>query len=89
MKLNDYKMRTTLLERLRPEFIAGFEVNEQEHSEYLIRLRKKLDDKLFYGDLTVSEVKSIFLFGEVDDYDRSALHWKLGTDVFFEEKGVA
>ena len=59
-------MRTNLLQRLLPDVKDGFNINRPKYSESVERIEKLLSDKLFYHELTVEEVKSIFTFSDLE-----------------------
>jgi hypothetical protein len=84
-------MRTSLLERLKVEFVNGLKDEENEEYKASIKdIKDILSDKQFYDDLTVSDIKRVWLFSSVPGaYNRDSNDWKFGQDMFELEKGCA
>lgn len=82
-------MRTTLLTRLKPGFRIGLEKNRYEYHVVVDKLFKSLDTEVFYSDLTINQVCSIFLFSDISRASRSDFDWKFGEDVFELENDVS
>jgi len=75
-------MRTNLLQRLKPEFKAGLENSKLNYPDVIDKIEYLLSQQLFYADLTVDQVKSIFLFSDIESHNRSGWDWRFGEDVF-------
>jgi hypothetical protein len=75
-------MRTNLLQRLKPEFKVGLENSKLRYPEVIDRIEHLLGQHLFYGDLTIDQVKRIFLFSDVESHNRSGWDWRFGEDMF-------
>ena len=81
-------MRTNLLQRLMPDVKDGFNINRPKYSDSVERIEKFLSDKVFYHELTVEQVKSIFTFSDLESHKRSSWNWRFGEDIFETEKDV-
>jgi len=84
--------RTTLLTRLKPEFLEGLKANEDEYFNTVEDLYIKLGKFYFYGYLAVDDVKALFIMsnvGTVRTYERTSKDWMWGTDIFDEQDSVA
>lgn len=81
-------MRTNLLQRLLPDVKDGFNTNRPKFSESIERIETFLSAKVFYHELTVEQVKTIFTFSDLESHRRSAWDWRFGEDIFKAEEGV-
>ena len=82
-------MRTTLLTRLKPEFRIGLEKKQHEYHVFVDKLFQSLDTEVFYSDLTINQVCSIFLFSDISGASRTDFNWKFGEDIFELENDVS
>ena len=80
--------RTSLLTRLRPKYVLGLKANEEKWEYAVNRIRERLDDCIFYSQLTISEIDSLRVMSDQRG-DRDQNDWKWGADIFFTEKDVA
>jgi len=80
-------MRTSLKQRLKPHVRQGFENNRVQYPTIIDNLEFQLSQHLFYGDLTINQINSIFTFADIEKYDRSAWDWRFGEDLFTESNG--
>jgi len=74
--------KNSLLSRLKPEFRKGLERNRSQYGDSVDSLWRILDEEIFYTDLSISVVNSIFIFGNVDKSNRDSLDWAYGEDIF-------
>ena len=79
-------MRTTLLERLKPEFAKGLEENREEFSHTIQTLEDTLREHLFYSNLSISNIKNIWTFSDVGGsegiFKRTIGDFLFGEDMF-------
>ncbi len=80
-------MRTDLLKRLKPNVRQGLENSRTRYPEIITNIEFSLSQQVFYTDLTISQISSIFTFADIESYDRSAWNWKFGEDLFTECNG--
>lgn len=81
-------MRTNLLQRLTPGVKDGLNINRPKYPDSIKRIESFLSDKVFYHDLTVEQVKTIFTFSNLESHRRSSWDWRFGEDIFETEKDV-
>jgi len=81
-------MRTTLLERLKPEVKLGLKNNKIKYPETVDRIELLLSQQLFYGDLTMAQIKTMFTFSDIYTADRSSWDWQFGEDIFLMYNNV-
>lgn len=81
--------RSTLLSRLKPEFAEGFTgASNDNFRDAVGKIEQLLNSRVFYSDLTISEISRIWLFSDVEGHcDRSSLSYRFGEDMFHPEKG--
>jgi hypothetical protein len=81
-------MRTNLLQRLKPNVIIGLANNKPKYFDVITKLEITLKNKIFYSDLSIEEIKSVLLFADVENYNRSNWDWRFGEDIFDKEEEV-
>ena len=59
-------MRTTLFERLQPDVKEKLLANKLEYEFTVTRLIKVLDSKVFWNELTISDVSNLVIFTDSD-----------------------
>ncbi len=74
--------RLTLLQRLKPEVKAALEANKKDYSFTVNRILGKLDDAVFYRDLTMATVRGIYTFANMDWFEASNWDLKYGDNLF-------
>ena len=75
-------MRSNLLERLKPKFKEGLEANRQKYRSSVEDVEKVLKSFVFYDDLTIHQVVSMFEFCNHQSIGRTSWEWKFGEDAF-------
>jgi hypothetical protein len=81
-------IRTNLLQRLKPNVIIGLANNKPKYHHVIAKLEFTLSNKIFYSDLSIDEIKSILLFSDAENHNRSNWDWRFGEDIFDKEKEV-
>ena len=59
-------MRTTLFKRLQPDVKEKLLANQLEYESTVSRLIKALNSKVFWNELTISDVSNLVIFSESD-----------------------
>jgi hypothetical protein len=59
-------MRTTLFKRLQPDVKEKLLANQLEYEFTISRLIKVLDSKVFWNELTISDVSNLVIFSDSD-----------------------
>lgn len=89
-KIQKTMIRTSLLERLKPELLESLEKHLIEYPIAINSIKEKLRNNTFYIDLTINDVKMILTF---TDYDRSknvtSKDWQWGEHLFEPSNSVA
>ena len=75
----------TLLQRLKPEVKAALENNEPKYSGSVRSIFAKLDSTSFYGDLTISDVRSLYTFANIDSMRVSTWDFKYGDNILIND----
>jgi hypothetical protein len=73
-----------LLERLKPEIRLKLELNRDEYESSVDRIFVKLSSELFYDNLSMSTIGSIYTFAEVDLIKTSVWDLKYGDNILNE-----
>ena len=76
----------TLLERLKPEIKLRLESNIPEYSSTIDNMFNVLASRTFYQDLTMSEISTLYTFGEITLLRTSVWDLKYGDNLFTNEK---
>ena len=64
-------MRTTLYSRLQPDVKARLEKNQPAYEFTIGRLIGRLEQKLFWSELTIDDISNLVIFSDSDmTYDR-------------------
>ena len=87
-------MRTTLYERLKPVFKLGLTKGKKDlrFTNAINNIEKDLNDKVFYSDLSVSQIDRVWLFASIgyQSYSkRNTTDWRFGEDMFELINGCA
>ena len=75
----------TLLERLKPEIKIRLESNIPEYSSTIDNMFNVLASRTFYQDLTMSEISTLYTFGEITLLKTSVWDLKYGDNLFIKE----
>tara|TARA_B100000767_G_C19772723_1_gene540915 strand:+ start:180 stop:422 length:243 start_codon:yes stop_codon:yes gene_type:complete len=75
----------TLLERLKPEIKIRLESNIPEYSSTVDHMFNVLASRTFYQDLTMSEISTLYTFGEITLLKTSVWDLKYGDNLFINE----
>ena len=75
----------TLLQRLKPEVKAALENNEPQYSGSIRSIFAKLDSTSFYGDLTISDIRSLYTFANIESMRVSTWDFKYGDNILIED----
>ena len=75
----------TLLQRLKPEVKAALESNEPQYSGSVRSIFAKLDSTSFYGDLTISDIRSLYTFANIDSIRVSTWDFKYGDNILIKD----
>ena len=70
-----------LLERLKPEIRLKLELNRDKYESIVDRIFVKLSSELFYDNLSMSTIGSIYAFAEVDLIKTSVWDLKYGDNI--------
>lgn len=70
-----------LLERLKPEVRLKLELNRDKYESSVDRIFVKLSSELFYDNLSMSTIGSIYTFAEVDLIKTSVWDLKYGDNI--------
>ena len=73
-----------LLERLKPEVRLKLESNRERYESSIDRIYLKLSSELFYENLSISTIGSIYTFAEVDLIKTSVWDLKYGDNILNE-----
>ncbi len=73
-----------LLERLKPEVRLKLESNRERYESSIDRIYLKLSSELFYENLSMSTIGSIYTFAEVDLIKTSVWDLKYGDNILNE-----
>lgn len=79
----------TLLERLKPEIKIRLESNIPEYSSTIDNMFNVLASRTFYQDLTMSEISTLYTFGEITLLKTSVWDLKYGDNLFINENNVS
>jgi len=75
----------TLLQRLKPEVKAALESNDPQYSGSVRAIFAKLDSTSFYGDLTISDIRSLYTFADIDSLRVSTWDMKYGDNILIKD----
>ncbi len=75
----------TLLERLKPEIRLRLESNIPDYSSTIDNMFNVLASRTFYQDLTMSEISTLYTFGEITLLKTSVWDLKYGDNLFIKE----
>jgi hypothetical protein len=75
----------TLLERLKPEIKLRLNSNTPEYSSSIDNIYKTLASKVFYQDLTMSEISTLYTFSDITLLKTSIWDLKHGDNLFITE----
>ncbi len=75
----------TLLERLKPEIKLRLESNIPDYSSTIDNMFNVLASRTFYQDLTMSEISTLYTFGEITLLKTSVWDLKYGDNLFIKE----
>lgn len=75
----------TLLERLKPEIKLRLNSNAPEYSSSIDNIYKTLASKVFYQDLTMSEISTLYTFSDITLLKTSIWDLKHGDNLFITE----
>ena len=72
----------TLLERLKPEIKLRLEANTSQYTSTVDNIFKNLSSKVFYQDLTMSEISTLYTFSDITLLKTSICDLKHGDNLF-------
>ncbi len=75
----------TLLERLKPEIKLRLNSNTPEYSSSIDNIYKTLASKVFYQDLTMGEISTLYTFSDITLLKTSIWDLKHGDNLFITE----
>lgn len=75
----------TLLERLKPEIKLRLNSNTPEYSSSIDNIYKTLASKVFYQDLTMGEISTLYTFSDITLLKTSIWDLKHGDNLFIIE----
>ena len=73
-----------LLERLKPEIRLKLESNRDRYASSVDRIFVELSSELFYDNLSMATISSIYTFAEVDLIKTSVWDLKYGDNILNE-----
>ena len=75
----------TLLQRLKPEVKAALESNEPQYSGSIRSIIAKLDSTSHYGDLTINDIRSLYIFADIESMRVSTWDFKYGDNILIKD----
>lgn len=75
----------TLYQRLKPEIKAKLKENAQKYEYGPREVIAELHRFTMYGDLKMNVIKTLLVFGDVDDFEWSRIDLKYGDKLFTDE----
>ena len=78
----------TLWKRLKPEIKSALMSNESRYKFSVDRVIVSLKVNEFYSGLTMSQIDSLLVFGDVETYEWSAFDLKYDFKMFVERNEV-
>ena len=76
----------TLYERLKPEVKKQLELNYSDYEVSVKRIYESLKNNIWYSDLTVDQISSIYTFSGIDLIKVSVWDFKYGDNILIQEK---
>jgi hypothetical protein len=77
--------RLTLLQRLKPEVKTALKANETKYISSVEFIFSKLSTEMFYSDLKISDVTSIYTFADINLVTVSSWDFKYGDNLFIKK----
>lgn len=75
----------TLYERLKPEVKQELELNYPRYETSVKRIYESLKNNIWYSDLTVDQISSIYTFSGIDLIKVSVWDFKYGDNILIEK----
>lgn len=75
----------TLYERLKPEVMDQLELNYPRYKTSVEKIYESLKNNIWYSDLTVDQVSSIYTFSGIDLIKVSVWDFKYGDNILIEK----
>ena len=77
-------MILTLLKRLKPEVLEQLETSYDEYAISIDAIKKVLESKYRYNELTMGEISSLYTWSNVELLKTSVWDLKYGDNLFIE-----
>jgi len=74
-------MRKTIYERLKPEVQEALLSNMVEYENTITSIIEKLGSTIFYSDLSIGDISSLYTFSDIDLIKVSVWDFKYGDNI--------
>ncbi len=79
-------MRKTLDQRLTPAVAESFRREAQQHPQMIEQIMYDLSNCLFWQDMTVKTMRSVYLFSDVDPHHEDYMKYYWGDEELFDKE---
>jgi hypothetical protein len=74
-----------LYQRLKPEVKRALESNEPKYSGSVKQIIFKLEGAKFYSDLTIGDIRSLYIFADIDISKVSLFDFRWGDNILMQD----